>query len=130
MKQRLGFVSNSSSSCYILDLCDKETEDIVHKLKKSNVVDLSNPTAATFSRCTCFGVGEAVTNFAEEHEEYQEEDTWDDEDEIDNSFSAWLYHAIEQLGEKNTVFIRISDEDDGLPLTLNPELIYAETEYH
>jgi hypothetical protein len=127
MKSREGFVSNSSSTCYILDLCDKETETIVRKLQKSGILDLSAPTAASFSRCTCYGVGKAVREFAiEQEKDFAELYESDEED----SFSKWLYNAMEQLGEVNTVFIRVSDEDHGIPVELKPELIYAEREYH
>ena len=129
MKERFGFVSNSSSTCYILDLCDEETETIIKQLKKMKILNLNDSNAAIFSRCTCFGVSAAVTKFAQEQKENEDPD-WDNYEETNCSFSTWLFNAVEQLGEANTIFIRVSDEDNGISVELKPELIYAEREYH
>lgn len=122
MKFRKGFVSNSSSSCFILDLCDKKTENIVKKLKKQGVADIANDTYyLTSTRHTCFGIGNAVTKFAEVFTEDNDEE---------NNFSKWIFDAIKQLGKENIVFIRVSDEDNGIDFNIEPTLIYTESEYH
>ena len=41
-----------------------------------------------------------------------------------------IFEMAKKLGEDNLVFIRISDEDNGVDVEILPHLIYAETEYH
>ena len=118
MKFRLGFVSNSSSSCYILDMCDEETEKIVKKLQK-NVLNIKD-SASSFSRCTCYGIGKDVIVFANELLNIHGEDY----------LPNLIFEMAKKLGEDNLVFIRISDEDNGVDVEILPHLIYAETEYH
>jgi len=120
MKQRLGFVSNSSSSCYILDLCDTKTQTIVKKLKRSCIESYG------VGRETGFAIGKDAIKYAKDWIE----EAGDYNDRPEDSLGEWILDTAKQLGEENTVFIRISDEDNGIPCKLPEDLIYAEREYH
>jgi hypothetical protein len=115
MKTRKGFVSNSSSTCYILDLCDEETEKLVKKL--SHIDSLSNG----FGRGTAMSIVDDVIAWVKRF--------ISDTDDI-NSYGQWILNAAKQLGDKNIVLIRISDEDDGISTPIPAELIYTERDYH
>lgn len=117
MKLRLGFVSNSSSSCFILDICDEETEKIVNILQ-NNILYIKD-SSSLFSRRTCYGIGKDVTEFAKDLSVFNE-----------NYVSEIIFNMAEKLGEENLVFIRISDEDNGISINIPSHLIYAEMEYH
>lgn len=101
MKIRMGFVSNSSSSCFILDARKPATKDILKKIKKIH---------ADYSLCrsTAKMVGKDAIRYA---------NTWkkDIEGLYTETFKGpgdFILEVAEEIGDNNVVFIRLSDEDD------------------
>jgi hypothetical protein len=117
MKTRHGFVSNSSSSCYILDLCDKRTDKVLKQLDK--IPNLTNHRASC-SRCTAYGLGQDTLDWS----------AGIDDDEItDFSYTDWINNIANQIGLENTLLVRVSDEDD-IQIEIPPDLPIDEVEFH
>jgi len=130
MKIRTGFVSNSSSSCFILDYSNPE----VKKLFKGRASD--NSWDADKGRCTCFLKGKEVVDYVNRYVPR------------DDATGDWILKWARKLGEDNIVFVRESDEAMGGSIfggeegqySEDPkikeqykkfhELVLAETEYH
>ena len=96
----MGFVSNSSSQCFILDLSQKGVPELVAKIKANGVKAPSD-----FGRYTTIAIGKEVRNYANDLcVEYGDDDEF--------TVAGWLLAWCKKL-KKNTVFIRESDEGMG-----------------
>lgn len=92
MKIRNGFVSNSSSQCFILDY------------RKDSVKELLTHLSANLprgDRCTAIAIGGEAVDYANSY------------DMCSSALSDWILRWAEQLGENNVVFLRESDEGMG-----------------
>lgn len=100
MKIRNGFVSNSSSSCFILNIKDKGVKELLSK------VTASYPSNV-LARCTSKIVGLEAILYAKE---------WIEEtgDVTGDGLGKWILFWAEKIGQENIVLLRESDEDDGL----------------
>lgn len=130
MKIRSGFISNSSSSCFILDKRDPHVVDYIKKLEGSVQQD------GGYGRGTAFAVGQKAKDYANM---LIEGDRWG----VTDYLGRWINKWYDKLGD-NLVFIRESDEGMGgvLPAwcfektgymgssTIPQELILDEMEYH
>lgn len=98
MKVRTGFVSNSSSSSFILDLRQEGVKELLTKVKAKLPHDLN--------RLTAMAIGEDATQYAIK---------WIAEtgDITEGSYGNWILEWAKKLGEKNIVFLRESDEGMG-----------------
>ena len=99
MKRRNGFVSNSSSCCFILDLSKEGAKEIVDKVVAREPCGLD--------RCTAKAIGKNAVSFARE---------WNIEmGDWGSHFSLgdWILEYAEKIGEDNIVFLRESDEGMG-----------------
>jgi hypothetical protein len=100
MKRRMGFVSNSSSSCFVLDLRQDGVKDIVSKLVCSTMRD-------GMGRATGKLIGKEAVRYA--HERIQEWGTLGHGD----SLGSWILTWSGILGDENIVILQQSDEDMG-----------------
>lgn len=118
MKIRSGFVSNSSSTAFILDLRDEGIEDMV---KQSNV-----PEAMGLGRYTAIAVGKRAVYYAQDWIAATR-DWYED----GGGLGHWILGWAEKLGADNIVFARESDEGMGgyLDFPAGKHAI-AEMEYH
>lgn len=129
MKIKLGFVTNSSSTCYVLDkrlLTDEELS-----LIRENDF-LQPPVRQGSGRGSAYGEGKAVEKFLDwliEDDAY-----WISkyDREWGNPLTELLQSWLAQIGD-NVIFIRSSDEQIGgevLYEHLIAEKAVAEEEYH
>lgn len=102
MKRRKGFVSNSSSSSFILDLRDEGVKEILKE-----VIALE---ACGLGRCSAQAVGKEAVEYANEWLKDMGEGRYDNE----YGLGGWILDWADNLGEENVVFLRESDEDKGL----------------
>ena len=109
MKIKLGFVTNSSSMCYILDkrtLTDKELEVV----RENNF--LRKPISHGASRCSAYGEEEAVERFIAFLME--DDAAWAAGGYgYGNLQTEWLQEQLASIGVDNIIFIRSSDEGMG-----------------
>jgi len=123
VKTRAGFVSNSSSSCFILDLRENtiQVQDLIDGF---SLAGIDRPRFA--DRRSAIAVGEDVSKYLIEHRLYLG-DEW-----IGLGIAGWLESWIKKLGEENIVFIRISDEGMGgyYPAGNVRAIAVDEIEYH
>lgn len=92
MKIRNGFVSNSSSQCFILDY------------RKDSVKELLTHLSANLprgDRCTAIAIGGEAVDYANSY------------DMCSSALSDWILRWAKQLGENNVVFLRENDEGMG-----------------
>lgn len=129
MKIKLGFVTNSSSVCYVLDKRTLSNEELeIIRVNRR----LRRPLAHGVSRCSTYGEEEEVSSFY-----------WflraDDADwaaegyDYGNPLTDWLQEQLAQIGVDNIVFVRSSDEHMGGVVwgeDLISEKAVSETEYH
>jgi len=121
MKIRNGFVSNSSSSSFILDK-RKLTNSTIASIRKLNPAD-------GLGRSTAFAEGRDAVGFANE---------WNTEcGEYGGGLGQWILDEAKRLGEENIIFVRESDEgmggnlsDVGLSLARIRSKAEGEMEYH
>lgn len=118
MKVRNGFISNSSSSCFILDLKNPGTQKLVIDFSKLELAD-------GLGRSTAIAVGDLAVDFAKR---------WikDLGDYEYSGIGQWILSYAEILGKDNVVFLRESDEnmEGSFPYEIPKELIISEMEYH
>ena len=115
MKTRKGFVSNSSSTAFILDVRDKASARWV--LANYNCI----PSPKGAGRMTCIAAGVEAVEYARSL--YDPE--WG------NELGDWILEWAEKIGVENIVFARESDEGMGGYLDEFPtKEALAEMEYH
>jgi len=99
MKIRTGFVSNSSSSSFILDIRDKGVLELVNKMTTKKPCDVN--------RLTAVAKGKDAVEYAKQ---------WNNdvgEHHLKPTYGDWILEWSEKLGEDNIVFVRESDEGMG-----------------
>jgi hypothetical protein len=100
MKTRSGFVSNSSSSSFILDMRNPIVQKYIGNIR-------GMPPAEGLGRGTASAVGEDAVKYANEW--IEDTKRWYKADEPHN-LGTWILKWAEKLGEENIVFVRESDE--------------------
>ncbi len=95
MKIRTGFVSNSSSECFILDRRNPQVKKLVAHIRADYPDELGRGTA--------MAVGEDAVRFAHEHQEACGK-------EYSTGLGEFILKFAEELGEDNVIFLRESDE--------------------
>jgi len=122
MKFRNKFVANSSSSCYILNLDDEWSKELLTKLKEVHV-----PKARGLGRGTGWAAGKDLPTYAADHMEYEKRFGY-------SSIGSWIQEWIDKLGNDKVLFVMESDEGMGgfLPLALDEIIAHASscTDYH
>lgn len=129
MKIKLGFVTNSSSMCYILDKRTLSNEEL--EVIRENSF-LKKPLFHGGSRCSTYGEEQEVSSFCNfliaDNAEWAA-----DGFEYENPLTAWLQDHLTTIGVDNILFVRSSDEGMG-GWVKNKELIaekaVAEEKYH
>ena len=122
MKKREGFVSNSSSSAFILDL-RKDGAETIEKINKH----VPRPYPGDMGRGTVFCTRSEVIQFANSyiHSYHQELE------EDCQCLGHWVREWISKLGAENIGFARESDEGMGGYLRTSVDgIAVAEMEYH
>jgi hypothetical protein len=94
MKMRSGFVSNSSSTCFILDRRNEKTQKLLRKV--------GGEAPKPRSRSTALAIGLNVKRYAESLD-----------DRYNSEMIARLLRWGDELGWENVVFLRESDEGAG-----------------
>ena len=116
MKIRHGFISNSSSSAFILDLREPAVQEYV---KCNSSVALPQE----LDRRTALAVGEKAVRYAQ--------DWISDMGDYGPGLGQWILEHTQKLGVENTVFVRRSDEGMGGYIEYpSPDIVVAEMEYH
>lgn len=122
MKFRTGFVSNSSSTCYILDLRKEAVKEFVSRCGEID-------RAMGLGRSTAIATGEEAVQYAVEWNESIGE--YEDDDYLTNGLGTWILEWAKRLGKENVVFVRNSDEGSGDYLPGMPgRFSEAAREYH
>lgn len=124
MKTRFGFVSNSSSSSFILDARKPEVQALLPQIE-------SLPHVEGLNRLTGHAIGNDAIQYAKDWiEDYRPDGEWE-------HLGGWILNWGEKLGEENLVFVRESDEgmggsfdEYGLDFVKVRKLAEAEMEYH
>ena len=123
MKYRNGFVSNSSSTAFILDR-NKLDADTIHRIESLPPMDLLNRCTGSCSDAQTY-LDDRVTAIG-----YWYENGWD-------GWNSLLAEYIGKLGNDNVILCRESDEgmggefkDVGLSYDQIEKLAEAEWEYH
>jgi len=120
MKIRAGFVSNSSSTAFILDLRDEGVKEMVEQSSVGAPYSLNRRTA--------LAVGDDAVHYANEWIADTEE--WY-KDGVRDGLGHWIMEWVVELGRENVVFARESDEEMGGYLDFPAgKLAVAEMEYH
>ena len=115
MKSRQGFVSNSSSTAFILDARNKT----VSRWLMANYNCVPSPKGA--GRMTCIAMGKEAVDYAKS----LYDPVWG------NELGDWILEWAEKIGVENIVFARESDEGMGGYLDEFPTVAaLAEMEYH
>lgn len=93
MKIREGFVSNSSSTAFILDLRKKGVTEFLKKIKTSLILAVGISSL----RGSAVGYADDIMAFME--------------DTSDEYHIKWLKKWMKKLGKKNIVYVRLGDDD-------------------
>jgi hypothetical protein len=96
MKLRTGFISNSSSSCFILDLRVDGVKELLEKLNPAV------PNAEDCGRMTAKSIGKDVKRYIDNL----------DDDNYENDIRTQVLKVANDIGIENVVLLRESDEDD------------------
>ena len=130
MKIRNGFVSNSSSSSFILDARNPEVQKLLPQIN-------SLPKPYGLDRCTAAAIGEDAIVYANEWNRDAGVDRFPDNYPALHDLGSWILHYAKEIGEDNVVFVRESDEgmggmlsNVGLSYLDIDKLAIAEREYH
>ena len=125
MRTRVGFVSNSSSSSFILDSRDPRVKKILEDFRNLD-------RAEGLSRCTAKAVNEDAVRYAREWNTDIRSYDKPGQDSAEGGLGDWILYWAAKLGQENVVFLRESDEDMGgsFPYPLPAEVILEEREYH
>jgi len=99
MKIRNGFISNSSSTCFLLDIRDPNLKKIIYSLKLPKPYDLC--------RNTCKCTGKDATKYAKDWRKWIGEDY----ETLGIALDKAILDCAKEIGEDNIAFIRVSDED-------------------
>ena len=102
MKIRNGLVSNSSSSCFILDLRNPRVQKLVNECVA--------PLPESLNRRTAMAVGKAAVNYAKQVVSWYESDEWTKDC---YSIGHMILKHAQEIGEDNITFMRESDEGMG-----------------
>lgn len=129
MKYRNGFVSNSSSTAFILDMSNPETKKWLED--NSNSFNQANTLTeyGGYGRYTVYDYGATLKDYAENwvNEICDTDYPWD----MGDNFGSWILSHIYVLGIENAFFMRISDEGMGGDLPYPPkDIVISEREYH
>ena len=129
MRLRADFVTNSSSTCYVLDkrtLTDNELE-----LIRENTF-LRKPISHGVSRNSAYGEEQEVSSFW--HFLKGDDAAWAaDGYDYGNPLTEWLQEHLAGIGIDNIIFVRSSDEQMGGEVVhqrLIAEKAVSEREYH
>ena len=118
MKIRAGFVSNSSSTAFILDLQDERVQKAIKDCPADKPTDLN--------RCTALAVGNDAVEYAKGW--IAEMEYWGS---TYSGLGQWILYWADTLGQDNIVFARESDEGMGGWLEFPAsEFALDEMEYH
>ena len=124
MKIRSDFVTNSSSTCYVLDK-SKLTAEELNTIRVN--YNLSHPCKYGVGRGSVYGEGQDVSHYLEYLVEHDK--NWG----YKTPLTAFLKENIEAVGLPNIIFVRSSDEGMG-GWVESEKLIaskaVAEMEYH
>lgn len=95
MKIRKGLVSNSSSSCFILDARDPKAQKILGHC--------DGPLPESLTRYTAMAEGQEAIEYARE---FEDQDWY--------NIGAMILKHAKEIGKDNIVFLRSSNEDQGI----------------
>lgn len=119
MKARHGFVSNSSSTCFILDLSNSEAKRLVDK-----AVEYGIREPYGVGRGSAVIVGERAIKYAKELQKHE----WGA-----GELGDWILEHTQSINKDDLAFVRSSDEGMGgyVPnLKRIQELAVSGKEYH
>jgi len=123
MKVRSGFVANSSSSCYILDLNDRWTKELLARLEQSGISE-----AVGLGRGTAWATGDRLIDYMNDLLGCEAKYGWVD------GLGGWIQEWVDELGPGRILFVRESDEGMGGELPVELDAVIARslacTEYH
>ena len=103
MKIRDGFISNSSSTCFILDKRNQGVNQIIENIG----IHVESPHGCDRSTSKAFGIDVRKYGLALRAEE------WLYRNYGTQSLGSWIVKWADKLGDENIIFLRESDEGLG-----------------